>query len=113
VGSYNVEVLTLPRTYFYGVKINQSETTSLSIDPPGILNVVENIQGIGSIYLIKDTGEHVWIYNLEGETSKTFLALQPGNYKFVFRSKKAMGSHFTFVRLFTIRSGATTNVKLQ
>lgn len=112
VGTYDVEILTLPRTYFYGVKIHQSETTVLSIPPPGQFSIVETVPGFGSIYQVKDNGEHVWIYNLENENSKTFLAMQPGNYKFVFRSKKAMGSAYTYVKYFTIRSGATTNIKL-
>jgi len=112
VGTYDIEILTLPRTYFYGVKIHQSETTILSIPPPGIFSVIEMVPGYGSIYQVMENGEHVWIYNLENENSKTFLAMQPGNYKFVFRSKKAMGSAYTYVKYFTIRSGATTNIKL-
>lgn len=112
VGSYDVEILTIPRTYFNNVKINQSLTTILTIEAPGVLNITENIPGFGSIYLVKPSGEHTWIHNLEQETSKTFLAMQPGNYKFVFRSKKAMGSNYTDVQFFTIRSGATTHLKL-
>lgn len=112
VGTYDVEVLTVPRTIFKDVKIRQSEVTTLEIEPPGILNVIDNLAGYGSIYAIRPSGEHEWIYNIENETSKTFLAMQPGNYKFVFRTKKAMGSNFTNVEYFTIRSGVTTNLKL-
>lgn len=112
VGSYDVEILTIPRTCFKGVKINQSEITTLTLEPPGQLNIVENLSGYGSIYQVKPSGEHEWIYNIENESSKTFLAMQPGNYKFVFRTKKAMGSNYTDVQYFTIRSGATTQVKL-
>jgi len=112
VGTYDIEVLTLPRTYFYGIKINQSETTVLSIPPPGLFSMLDHVHGIGSIYQIKENGGHIWIHNLENETSKTLLAMLPGNYKFVFRSKKAMGSHFTYVKYFTIKSGATTSISL-
>jgi Ca-activated chloride channel homolog len=112
VGTYDVEVLTLPRIVYKDVKILQGQTTTLAIAPPGLLNILENIPGYGSIYLIKDNGEHIWIYNIENEISKKLLALQPGNYKFVFRSKKAMGSNYTDVQFFSIRSGATTNIKL-
>lgn len=111
-GTYEVEILTLPRTRFYNVQVRQNETTTLNIHPPGILNISEQIEGYGSIYEIKSNGEQVLIYNMENDNSKVILAMQPGNYKFVFRSKKSIGSAFTDSQLFTIRSGATTNLKL-
>lgn len=111
-GTYEVEVLTLPRTVFKDVTIKQSQTITLEIDPPGVLNVMESISGYGSIYEIKPTGEQVLIYNCENDNSKINMAMQPGKYKFVFRSKKSDGSAYTDVQFFTIRSGATTNLKL-
>lgn len=112
VGNYDVEVLTLPRTFFNNVKIEQSKSTNLSIDSPGILNIPESLPGYGSLYEIKKTGEQQWIANLEDENSKSSLPMQPGKYKIVFRSKKSQGSEFTFVHKFDIQSGATTNLKL-
>jgi Ca-activated chloride channel family protein len=112
VGTYDVEVLTLPRTYYNDLKIEQSKNTTISIDQPGILNITDQLTGFGSLYEIKNNGEHEWIYNLENENSRATLAMQPGNYKFVFRSKKSMGSEHTDVQFFTIRSGATTNLKI-
>lgn len=111
-GTYSVEILTLPRTYFPQVKIEQGKTTTLQIDAPGVLSVVNNISGFGSIYKIHNSGHQEWVANLENENSRTSLGMQPGNYKLVFRSKNASGSRFTEVKEFTIRSGATTNVKL-
>ncbi len=112
VGNYDVEVLTLPRTNFYNVKIEQSKTTTLSVDSPGLLNISESILGYGSLYLLKENGEQSWIYNFEDQNSKISMAMQPGNYKFVFRSKKSTGSAYTYSKNFEIRSGATTNLKL-
>lgn len=111
-GTYDVEVLTLPRTYFTGVKISQSKVTTLTLEVPGVLNISDYVQGYGSLYQINDDGSQTWIWNLENESSKTSLPMQPGNYKFVFRSKKAIGSSFTDVQLFTIKSGTTTTLKL-
>ncbi len=111
-GAYDIEILTLPRTILKNVAVQQSKTTTIQIEAPGVLSIVDNIPGYGSIYKINDNGEQEWIYNLENENSRTSIGMQPGNYKLVFRSKKARSSRFTDVRDFTIRSGATTNIKL-
>jgi len=110
VGKYDLEILTLPRTYYNDVEINQSETTKITLRPPGILNISEFIIGYGSIYSIDKGGNQQWIYNLKN--SKTNLAMQPGNYKIVFRAKGSFGSFSTDVKHFSIRSGLTTTVRL-
>jgi len=112
VGKYDVEVLTIPRVVYHNLKIEQSKTTTIPIEQPGILNITDQVAGFGSLYEVKSNGEHIWIYNLENENSRTTLAMQPGNYKFVFRSKKSMASEHTDMQFFTIRSGATTNLKI-
>jgi Ca-activated chloride channel homolog len=111
-GNYDVEILTLPRTIFRNVKIEQSKTTTLEIQTPGAVNIPDKIEGYGSIYQIKDNGEQIWVCNLENEISSFSSGMQPGNYKLVFRSKKSTGSKHTSVKLFTINPGATTNIKL-
>ncbi len=111
VGFYDVEVLTLPRKSFKNIEIRQSQTTSLTVAVPGILSISESVEGFASLYEVKETGEHEWIYNFPDENSKIQLPIQPGNYKFVFRSKKTRGSEFTDVQYFTIKSGVTTTIK--
>ena len=111
VGFYDIEVLTLPRRSIKNVEIRQSQTTSLTIAAPGLLNISEGIEGFGSLYEVKENGEQEWIYNFPDENSKIQLPIQPGNYKFVFRSKKTHGSEFTDVQHFTIKSGVTTIIK--
>ena len=110
VGKYDLEILTLPRTYYDDVEINQSETTKITLRPPGVLNISKSIIGYGSIYSIDKEGNQQWIYNLEN--SKVNLAMQPGNYKIVFRAKGSFGSFSTDVKHFSIRSGLTTTVRL-
>jgi len=110
LGKYDLEILTLPRTYYDDVEINQSETTKIILRPPGVLNISESIIGYGSIYSIDKGGNQQWIYNLEN--SKTNLAMQPGNYKIVFRAKGSFGSFSTDVKYFSIRSGLTSTVRL-
>jgi len=111
-GTYSVEILTIPRTYFPQVKIEQNKTTTLQIEAPGVLSVLNSIIGFGSIYKIDASGQQEWVANLENENSRTSIGMQPGNYKLVFRSKNASGSNFTEVKEFSIKSGLTTNIKL-
>lgn len=111
VGKYDVEVLTLPRTYFYDVRIDQSKTTTLEIEGAGRLNVVDNLNGYGSIYEVTDKGEKL-IYKIDPSTSRLQIPMQPGEYKLVFKSKNATSNTFTTVKKFTIKSGATTSLKL-
>ncbi|SDL44864.1 Ca-activated chloride channel family protein [Catalinimonas alkaloidigena] len=111
VGTYDVEVLTLPRTTFADVKIEQSKTTPLSLPAPGILNVTNLTYGIGSLYVLRSDTENELFYQFQDRLHLN-LALQPGNYKIVFRAKSAKGSRFTDVKYFTIKSNQTTNLKL-
>lgn len=112
VGNYDVEVLTLPRTKFENLKINQSATKEISVAGPGIFNIAEHHQGYGSIYLIKNNGQQEWVTNLENESSKCSILLQPGKYKLVFRSTQSSGSEYTLFKKFTIQTGLSTSLKL-
>lgn len=110
-GTYDIEVLTLPKTYFKDVNIEQSQTTTLDIPGPGVLNVNLVTQGYGSIYKLHDTGLQEWVTDLSGEKTRLTLAIQPGNYKLVFRAKNADGSKFTETKKFAMESGSTVNLK--
>ena len=111
VGTYDIEVLTLPRILLKSVEINQSETTHLDIPAPGVLNIASSFPGYGSLYEISETGEQKWLYNLDENTTKTSLAIQPGKYKIVFRSKESYGSKYTQFKYFEIGPGATVNIR--
>lgn len=111
-GRYDLEVLTMPRIYLNDVEVKQEQTSDITIPPPGQLAIPTQVQGFGSIYSLDDSGKQVWVCNLPEDNSKITLALQPGKYKLVYRTKSAQASKFTDVQEFTIRSGATTTVKI-
>jgi Ca-activated chloride channel family protein len=94
------------------VMVSPNELNRINIPAPGILNIKSSFSGYGSIYLIKDTGGAEWIHNLDDNVVESSLTLQPGDYKLVFRSKNAMGSKFSKVRTFSIRSGRTVDLIL-
>ncbi|WP_347158469.1 vWA domain-containing protein [Pontibacter chitinilyticus] len=111
-GKYDLELLTLPRLYLKGFEIKQGDVNTITIPPPGQLAIPSQMQGYGSIYTLDDSGKQEWICNLPEDNSKVTLALQPGKYRMVYRMKSAQASKFTDVQDFTIRSGATTTIKI-
>jgi Ca-activated chloride channel family protein len=111
-GTYDLELLTLPRMYLNDVEIKQSQTNTITFPPPGLLNIPTELQGFGSLYVLEKDGSQRWIYNLPESNSRTNLPLQPGQYRLVYRTKTANASKFTDVQNFEIRSAATTTIKL-
>ena len=111
VGTYDLEVLTFPKTRFDDVAINQSATTEIVVPGPGVLNVDFVKEGIGSLYQLDSTGFQRWVHDfVPGETRVT-RAIQPGKYKLVFRAQDAFGSKFTEVKAFTVATGSTVKLK--
>ncbi|ALJ01064.1 von willebrand factor type a [Rufibacter tibetensis] len=110
-GTYEVELLTLPRIR-KTVTIRQGQATEVSFPPPGSLNITQDLQGYGNLYLLKSDGSQEWIWNLPEGSSKISLPLQPGRYRVVYRVKSAKGSRFTDVKNFSIQSNLTTTIKL-
>ena len=111
-GTYDVELLTLPRLT-RRVSIRQGQEVAVTYPAPGTFNITSDLKGYGSIYQLNNDESQTWIYNLpDGGSSKLNLPMQPGAYRLVFRTKTALGSKFTDVRNFTIRSGQTTSVAI-
>ncbi|TPE44313.1 vWA domain-containing protein [Pontibacter mangrovi] len=111
-GKYDLEILTMPRIIMRNVEIKSGETNTITIPPPGQLAIPSQVQGYGSVYELHESGAQRWMCNLPEDNSKVTIALQPGKYKLVYRMQTAQSSKFTFVQDFTIRSGATTTVRI-
>lgn len=108
-GSYDLEILTLPRTYINGVTVAQSQTKLVEIPNAGLLTVKALDNGDGCI--LKDTKKLEWVCNLNATTSQVYY-LQPGNYRIEWRAKSLKGSIYTIEKKFTIRSDVETKVEL-
>ncbi len=104
MGSYAIEILSLPRIK-RTVVIKQSQLTRIDIPSPGKVSILDNPPGYGTIYQIKKDGTSELIYTLNTKSPRTSLAIQPGKYKIVFRAKTAKGSIHTTVSEFKIYSG--------
>ncbi len=110
-GKYEVEILTLPRIIRTDIDISQSKTTTITIPQAGILTLMKQGEGSGSIYL-EDGKKLVWVCNLKDLVTQENIVLQPGNYRAEFRSKIFKKSVNTVERRFKIESGISTTIKL-
>lgn len=108
-GSYDVEVLTLPRIYITAAGVEQSKTKSFDIPNAGMLQTKCLEPGDGCI-LVKRKDKLEWVCNLSTETIQTFY-LQPGEYVAAWRSKSLKGSIYTIEKKFTITSDNQTVVE--
>ena len=110
-GKYDVEVLTLPRTYVT-VDVTQSSTTYIDIPGPGSLNCKSINTIIAQIFVLRDGGVIEWVCNLDETSKSTFTQLQPGSYRVVYRQKNLHSSTYSIQKDFRINSNKTTTLNL-
>ena len=111
VGSYQLEVLTLPRTY-KEVKIEQSKLTSIDIPAAGQF-VYQAPKGIlGQVFYERNPGQWEWVCDLQFNQTAGTIYLQPGNFKVVYREKDQRSSTYTKEKKFTITALKITNLTL-
>lgn len=102
VGTYDLEILTLPRIYISKNLIEQSKLLTIEIPNAGVLQVKCLEAGDGCI-MAKRQGKLDWVCNLSTETLQTFY-LQPGDYVAAWRAKSLKGSIYTIEKKFSITS---------
>jgi Ca-activated chloride channel family protein len=110
-GTYDLEVLTLPRLYIPGVVIKQSGVTPVSIPRSGVLNVVASVAGPGAIFQ-KDGNELKWVVDLDTRTARDQFKLLPGDYRVIYRPSGAHETAFSIVKDVTVVSGRAVNIEL-
>ena len=62
-GIYDLEILTLPRIFQDGVKIDASSTTTIAIPPPGMVTLQTGASGYGSIFVQRENSFE-WVTDL-------------------------------------------------
>lgn len=110
VGSYDLEILTLPRTYIYANEIEQSKIKTIDILSAGMLTI-KSLEGGDGCILQEKNNQLDWVCNLNAGTQQVFY-LQPGNYRVEWRSKSLKGSIYSIEKKFSIRSDQETSVDL-
>jgi Ca-activated chloride channel family protein len=109
-GKYDLEILTLPRTYIKDVEIKQSYTTTVQIPQPGIVTFSLQSLGYTSVYTEEDN-KLKFVTNLEENLTSQTLVLQPGRYRVVFRAKSVRESAYTIEKSFKVEAGSSIQVK--
>jgi Ca-activated chloride channel family protein len=110
VGSYDLEILTLPRTYINDVRVEQSYTTTVEIPQPGILLVKANVAGYGAV-MSEENNVLSYVVSLDPNIANQSFNLQPGKYRIVYRSKNSKEALFSIEKKFEIISGRSTSVE--
>ena len=111
VGTYDVEILTLPRIYVQ-IEVNQSSTTYIDIKAPGFMSYSAGNGIVGQIFAENDNGTWDWICNLKDNSKSDTWQLQPGEYKIVYRQKNLKQSAYTLQKTFRVNSNSKVSVKL-
>ena len=112
VGTYDLEILTLPRMYVSDVNVTQSTTTTVEVPQPGMAHIMRKNKGVGDVFLKEGIGL-TWIYSLDQELTSESIPLQPGEYKVVFRPIGSKRAFYTLEQDFTIFSGKSKLVELK
>ena len=111
VGTYQLGILTLPRTY-REVQIEQSKLTSIDIPAAGQF-VYQAPKGIvAQLFYERNPGQWEWVCDLNYNESKGNIKLQPGTFKVVYREKDQRSTTYTREKKFTITSLKITNLTL-
>jgi Ca-activated chloride channel family protein len=111
IGTYDLEILTLPRTYVKA-KVEQSKVISIQIIAPGTFDYSFSVDYIAQIFLMKENNAFEWVCNLDDKSRKGQWRLQPGNYKLVYRPKNQKSSTYTQEKTFKIDPNRITYIKL-
>ncbi len=110
-GTYDLEILSLPRIYQRNIKVNQSTTTTVEIEEAGLVNFQFGNVGYGSVFKLKGN-DLEFVTNLSETAVNQALVLQPGNYKVVFRFRLSKETILTKERTFSVKSGESIIVNL-
>lgn len=111
VGKYDLEILTLPRTYMT-VDVTQSSTVRVDILAPGTFSYKAPSPITGQVFTINGDGSYTWVCNLDDNPSGGQWQLQPGHYKVVYRVKSVRQTLFTTEKEFRIYSNKITALNL-
>ncbi len=111
VGTYDLEVLCMPRVKIDSVQINQSAITTVELPMSGIAVIQKSVDGVGSLY-VEEHNRLRLVYNMNEKDKSETLNLQPGRYRVVLRSKYSNRASSTLEKSFNIEPGMTTAVYL-
>lgn len=111
-GTYDLEILCLPRQIQKEVQITGNQTTTIALPPPGKVSLTASTPGVGALFVAKGN-EWEWVLDLDPTTNRMNYWLQPGNYRVVFRAAQAKNIFFSVTHSFSVTSGSSEIIKLR
>ena len=112
VGSYDLEILTLPRIYRKDIQVTQSAYTYIDIPGSGLLTYRSSQAIVGQVFVRDAKGQDQWVCDFDSEKLSDGYFLQPGKYKLVYRPKSSVSTDYTTVKTFNIDAGENTTINL-
>ncbi len=111
-GKYDLEVLTMPRTYFYDVEVKPDEVKTIKVPAPGHVTFTQPQMGIGAIYIDRNTDLEFVTYLSPDSRKNDVLTLQPGKYVIIWRDKFETDTEKSISQSFEITSGCNLYIQL-
>ena len=111
-GKYDLEVLTMPRTYFYDVEVKPDEVKTIKVPAPGHVTFTRPQMGIGAIYIDRNTDLEFVTYLSPESRKNDVLTLQPGKYVIIWRDKFETDTEKSISQSFEITSGCNLYIQL-
>lgn len=112
-GKYDLEILTMPRTYFYDVEIKPDEVKTIKILQPGHVTFTRPQLGVGAVYIDRNTDLEFVAYLPADSRKNDMLTLQPGKYVVIWRDKFQTDTEKSISKSFEIKSGGNVFISLQ
>ncbi len=109
VGTYDLEVLTLPRLLIPGVRIEQDAVNTVQVPQEGVLNIQAGAPGHGALFVLRGS-EREWVADLDTRDGQDQFRLLPGSYEVVHRSANARRTEYSIVKAVTVESGRSVNL---
>ncbi|CAG5087641.1 vWA domain-containing protein [Parvicella tangerina] len=110
VGTYDLEVLTLPRLYLEDVKITQSLSSKIVVPQSGYLTIKKR-DGPCQIFVLRD-GKQEWVCDVEDSFTPQTIALLPGDYLVSFRAESSISTANTIQKKIMIAPGYEEKMNL-
>ncbi len=110
-GNYEVEIITLPPIQATLIAVEQSKTTTIKVPAPGMVTFNKSYELHGGIFTTEKSGLKK-IYDFSETAKQETIALQPGKYKLIYRSKFAKTMHTTIEKEIDVPSGGALSVRL-
>src|SRR5574344_1949240 len=112
-GKYDLEILTMPRTYFYDVEIKPDEVKTIKILQPGHVTFTRPQLGVGAVYIDRNTDLEFVTYLPADSRKNDALTLQPGKYVVIWRDKFQTDTEKSVSKSFEIKPGGNVFISLQ